>query len=421
MTIADTTSSSSNAPKPTIPELQPALRKRPGKYCAVVLLDRLDNQNDETLRRSLASLMRTLEQPTTLPNNLHVLCAVSPALIEAPEQQILPLQSSTFSMPLTQHDALLQVSATTRTDLIYALRICHGILQPTFRCVDEITGGQLRFDQEPFGFYHGNADEQQYLNEVARINQGPNAGGSWLLYQLYRQNMPAFYDQPEVAQEDVMGAPLLNTEPQPPRAYPNTAHTRVAHNPGKLPAMIRRGFAYRHRGHEGTAFIAAAADPKGFTVTLERMLKHDALLGFVEAVQGGLYFVPPNADRLYRNAPVVNIPATAQRLPLREPDTSQAPVALNDYLVSAQFTAYIDTLRQHTFFDGPVGHMRFHPDIQRLLEAINAVSSGASLTEAPQTQGGDAAVQQTLLALMEGSLNDANLFNAVTGKYMTVG
>lgn len=404
------------------PPLQQALHHSPGKYCAVVLLDRLGKTNDKLLRSALASLMKCLEETRVRPKNLHVLCAISPALAGSPDTRLPPLDNDTSRMPITQQDALLQISAMTRTDLLYALRICHSTLKSAFVCKDEIYGGQLRFDQEPFGFYHGNEDEQKDLNAVARITDGPMAGGSWLLYQLYRQDMQDFYAQSQAQQEDVMGAPVLNVPHSGPREYPASAHTRVAHAPGNQPVMIRRGFAYRHQGHEGTAFLAAAADPKGFSDTLQRMLAQDALLGFVQALQGGLYFVPPNADWLDASAPIARIPEDAERLPLRKPEGSDGrPVALNDYLVSAAFTRYIDLLRENALFEGPVGKMTFNPDILKLLQAINAVAAGAKLDTSPVTQGGDQPTIDELNQLVNTSLEDANLFNGVTGKYMTVG
>lgn len=405
-----------------LPNLQSALHHRPGKYCAVVLLDRKKAQQDKHVLHALASMMKCLQEPTMRPHNLHVLCAVSPRLAGQTEPVVLPLKKGCRQMPLTQNDALLQVSAMTRSDLLYALRLCQGILRPVMRCIDEILGGQLRFDQEPFGFYHGNEDELDQLHAVARIPEGPLAGGSWLLYQLYEQRLPEFYHQPVTAQEDVMGAPALNTPQTPPRKYPDSAHTRVAHHTGDHPAMVRRGFAYRHRGEEGTAFLAASANPERFKHTLTRMLERDALLNFTEALQGGVYFIPPNGDWLDPSAAAATPPADVSRLPLR-PHTPphDAPIALQDYTVSAHFTQYIDTLRAHTFFDGPVGNMHFHPDILTLLHAINAVSSGATLTAPPEIQGGDTPLVERLNTLMQDSLADANLFNAVTGKYMTVG
>ncbi len=403
--------------------VQSALYHRPGKHCAVGIFRLRNGQTQEHAKFQIARLMNCFANPAQRPANLHVLCAINPALIQQPQAlALLPRYGRQQQMPSTQSDLLIQISAMTHTDLLFALRICHALLQALFTCQHEWLGGQLRYDQEPFGFYHADGEPPLPIDKVARITAGQLTNGSWILYQRYVQALAPFYQLSLDEQANIMGAESVAQQEVSTQAYPETAHTRVVQAPKRLPQMIRRGFAYRQQAQEGTAFIAASAELKNFAEVLDRMLERDALLEFSEAVEGGIYFAPPNAEWLCPDAGTPQLPNEAKYLPLHlqtEPDLP--PLSLQDYTVASAFVEYLNTLRALGLFEGPIGEQQFAPEVRVMLQAINDFLAGGKLVKQPHVEHPDPATKAQLDRLLEESLAAANRFNSVARKYMTLG
>ncbi len=413
-------------------ELQTALKASPGTHCAVSLYKLNEGNDHNTLRTALAEVLKVFEQAQLIPENLHVVVAINPATIGHGEAtHVLPKKSARYTMPSTQCDALFQVSAMTHTDLLFALRIIEGLLASRMQGTTEILGAHLRYGQEPFGFYHGEEQPQEKLKQVAMIKEGQLAGGAWLLYQQYVQHLPAFYALNLKQQAKVMGAEPIAEHEIDTSLYPASSHTKVVSSPSELPQMVRRGFAFRHAHQEGSIFIAASNALAHFHDTLQRMVDIDAMLDFTETREGGVYFVPPNADWLDPSASTPDIPADARYLPLHQkghldlatsaPPENTKPIALQDYTVAKVFVDYLNALRANGLFTGPVGNQAFSPETGTLLKAINAVLAGAKLDNPPVTSGANPELLQTFNTLLEASLSSANRFNDVAQKYMTVG
>ena len=322
-------------------------------------------------------------------------------------------------MPSTQNDALIQVSAQAQTDLILALRIISHVLSESFTQTNELMGAQLRFNQEPFGFYHNESLKKSEIEGVAEIEEGELKGGSWLLFQKYEQALEPFFSKPEKERVDTMGARLVDTQPNAAKRYPETSHTRVAKGGSNKPLMARRGFSYRENGHEGTAFLAASKSTDFFTQTLNAMLEKDALLNFTNAVEGGIYFIPANGDALFPDAGTPETPSEAHYLYLKSTDGNPIPVM--DYTVMASFAAYLDLLRDGGLFEGKIGDQVFNPEVQELLHAVHEVLSGGKLKTPPITTNGNKKNIHNLDKLLNQTLDGANRFNSISGRYMTLG
>jgi len=403
-------------------ELQSALYHAPGNNNAVALYNLRPVHDYPHAMITLAGLMNLFSSPAHIPTNLHVVIGINPALKkELGDPSLLPLSSEGYSMPDTQADVIVQVAAMTSSDVIYALRIVMGVLSESFICDEELIGAKLRFRQEPFGFYHGKNFNKEDIDQIAAIAEGDLAGGTWLLYQRYEQQLSPFFKLTENEQCNTMGAESVAGADTSFNAYPANAHTKVARAPGGKAVMVRRGFAYRKDGVEGTAFVAASKEVQHFSDTLHRMLAHDVMLSYTRAVEGGIYFAPCNGDWLVNNAGIPDVPDTTRTLLLYEQGTNKTPIPITDYTVVNAFVEYINLMRKHGLFEGKVGEMTFQPEVGKLLHAINAILAGAKVASPIKLEGGDPNTEKQLSILLADSLAGANRFNQVAKQYMTVG
>ncbi len=402
--------------------LQKAFYHGTGNNNAVALYNLRPVHDFSSAMKAIAGLLNLFSSPEHMPSNLRVIVGINPSLKkELGNPAVLPLSSEGYCMPDTQADVIVQAAAMTSSDALYALRIAMGVLSESFVCEEEVIGAKIRFRQEPFGFYHGSDVSNEDIDQIAAIETGDLAGGTWLLYQRYEQQLSPFFKLTVEEQCNTVGAESVAEADNNFEPYPDNAHTKVARAPKGKAVMVRRGFAYRKDAVEGTAFVAASKDFQHFSDTLHRMLAHDVMLSYTRAVEGGIYFAPPNGDWLVDNAGIPAIPDTTKTLLLYEKDTTENPIPIMDYTVVSAFVEYINTMRNNGLFVGEVGDMSFEPEVGKLLHAINAILAGAKVVSPIKLEGGDQSIEEQLNTLLNDSLAGANRFNQVAKKYMTVG
>ncbi|HSP81486.1 MAG TPA: hypothetical protein VLQ93_23410 [Myxococcaceae bacterium] len=276
---------------------QEGLFHSPGAYSGVAVLRLVRNAARTHLREVLSALHAELSANSAL----HSVLALEPALLpEAPpvDPAPLPLEGRTTRFPSTQAQVLLQVAATGREPLLWALRrttaLCAGVLS----LQEEVLGGRIGEGREPFGFRDGlRTPSCEEIQRHAIVASGPLAGASWLLYLRFLQDLQRFARLRPHAQERVIGRTRDGEALPLPPAGAHVVRARAGAGENRL--LIRRGFPFRHHGEEGLAFLSATAEPGHHRRSLEALLGQgdtppDALLRYATAVGGGLYLAPPH-------------------------------------------------------------------------------------------------------------------------------
>jgi putative iron-dependent peroxidase len=276
---------------------QEGLFHSPGTFSGLAVL-RLGRT---TARSELREVLSSLHAELSPVQELHTVLGLEPALLPkapAPTAPLLPRQGPTARFPSSQSQVLVQVSASQREPLLWALRRTLALSKGVLVLEEELLGGRIGEGRDAFGFRDGLLrPTREQVRRAALVSTGPLAGASWLLYLRFQQDLERFGRLKPLAQERVVGR---TREGAPLHDLPEEAHILRARasGAGENALLIRRGFPFRHLGEEGLAFIAASADPGYYARSLDALLGNqggppDALLRYATAVGGGLYLAPP--------------------------------------------------------------------------------------------------------------------------------
>ncbi|GAA3050485.1 hypothetical protein GCM10020229_72460 [Kitasatospora albolonga] len=216
-------------------------------------------------------------------------------------------------------DVLLQVSGADREVIGKAAGLMDhqavGLLSARWRQAGYLpptpTGETPR---NLFAFKDGTANPGPSGDRWIWLEDGPQAGGTYLVYRRIVMSVEAFAQLPLERQEAVIGRQREDGRPlggsrehdepdfhakTPEGRYliPATAHIRIA-NP-RLDGgarMLRRGYNYADGpDDQGLLFCAYMKDPALFVRVQERMAERDALTPFVEHRASAVLYVPPGS------------------------------------------------------------------------------------------------------------------------------
>ena len=201
-----------------------------------------------------------------------------------------------YAMPATQHDAVLWFSGGAHDVVFDVTRATVRALDPITTVADETWGWPYQHDRDLTGFIDG-TENPTLLDAptVATIGEGaPGAGGSVLLLQKWRHDMPAWEALPVADQEAAMGRTKpdsIELQDRPPASHVGRTDQEVF---GKI---FRRNMPYGTVEDHGTMFVGFSSDQHRLAAMLESMAGiadgvRDALTPFVRALTGAYYFVP---------------------------------------------------------------------------------------------------------------------------------
>jgi hypothetical protein len=356
-----------------MPPSQTALFAGPGRYPALALY-RPRGTRPEQVRARAAALLAEVEQLGL--STEHILVAVSPrALVGHPNQpqtpDIRPADPGNgfeFEFDAAREIAVLvQVSAETPEDRVHALRLVRSVLEEgrKLRLVEELLGDVRTHYREPFGYPDGRkAGYDDDVTNAALIAGGPLAGGSWVFYQRLVHDFEKFFGESATERDAIVGIDTAgNTAGSPPSQAGTQGHVILSRRVNRdaatgRPLIMRRSFPYRAaNGDEGLVFIGATSLPVRFKVILQAMLggasadAHDAILQYVDAVKGGLFFVPPDAAWLLagQQAPATQVPEHVRDI------QRPADQALQLYPFTPEALAYMNRIRDRLIYGDPVG------------------------------------------------------------------
>jgi putative iron-dependent peroxidase len=201
-----------------------------------------------------------------------------------------------FTMPATQHDAVLWVSGASY-DVIFDTALGSiAELDGLASLVEETSSWPYRHDRDLTGFVDGS--ENPSLIEapgVALIPRGaPGGGGTILLLQRWRHDAGAWGSLSIDQQEQAMG----RTKQESVELDDKEPTSHVARTDQDAFGKVFRGnMPYGTVTDHGTMFVGFSAEQQRLTAMLESMagLKdgiRDALTIYTQPLTGAYYFVP---------------------------------------------------------------------------------------------------------------------------------
>ncbi|HLH04607.1 MAG TPA: Dyp-type peroxidase [Bryobacteraceae bacterium] len=257
-------------------------------------------------RREFVSTLSSVREPRTTTGGVNFVIGFRPELWRevAPEDAPAdvegfnrPIQGKDgFSMPATQHDALLWLSGSAYDVLFDMARSVIKDLASEASLGDETSSWPYRHDRDLTGFIDG-SENPMLLDapQVALFPEGVRGqGGSVLLLQKWSHKVAEWEALPVAEQERVMGRTKLDSvELENKPADSHVART----DQDELGKIFRRNMPYGTVSDHGTMFVGFSADQKRLSRMLESMAgllngTRDALTRFTQPVTGSYYFVP---------------------------------------------------------------------------------------------------------------------------------
>lgn len=201
-----------------------------------------------------------------------------------------------FTMPATQHDALVWLSGSAYDIVFDMARSVLHCLAPHATLADETSSWPYRHDRDLTGFIDGS--ENPTLLDAptdALIPEGqPGAAGSILLLQKWTHNVTAWEAVPVDRQEQIMG----RTKPDSTELDPRPADSHVARtDQDQFGNIFRRNMPYGTVANHGTMFVGFTSEQQRLSRMLESMAgllngTRDALTRYTTPLTGSFYFVP---------------------------------------------------------------------------------------------------------------------------------
>jgi putative iron-dependent peroxidase len=204
-----------------------------------------------------------------------------------------------FSIPATQHDLFVWVSAAERDRTFDVTAGIAETLGDLVTLADETHGWPYQHHRDLTGFIDGTenptAAEAPGLIVVPDADRG--AGGTVLLVQRWEHDYAAWTALPDAEQERIIGRTKPDSIELDDR--PKTSHAART-DQDEYGKIFRRNTAYGTLNHHGTMFVGFSASHRPLHAMLCSMAglgsERDALTRYATPLTGGYYFVPSFDD-----------------------------------------------------------------------------------------------------------------------------
>ena len=213
--------------------------------------------------------------------------------------------SDGFTMPATQHDAILWLSGSAYDVIFDVAREAITALDGVASVAGEVSSWPYRHDRDLTGFIDGSENPSLALAPgVALVPPGaPGAGGSVLLLQKWTHLVQRWESLTAEQQADVIG----RTKPDSIELEqkPETSHVART-DQDEFGEIFRRNMPYGTVTDHGTMFVGFASAQAPLQRMLESMAglngPRDELTRYSTPLTGAYYFVP-SLSALTRYAP----------------------------------------------------------------------------------------------------------------------
>ena len=218
----------------------------------------------------------------------------APARLEGFNAEIAGLDG--FTMPATQHDAVLWLSGSGYDVVFEAARAAIAELAPLASVAEETSSWPYMHDRDLTGFIDGSENPTLIeAPDIVLVPEGrPGAGGTILLLQKWEHDASSWESLSVEDQELVIGrrkADSVELEDKP--ADSHVAST----DQDDFGKIFRRNMPYGTVTDHGTMFVGFSADQRPLVKMLESMAglqsgTRDALTKYTKPLTGAYYFVP---------------------------------------------------------------------------------------------------------------------------------
>ena len=208
-----------------------------------------------------------------------------------------------FTMPATQHDAVLWISGSAYDVVFDVGRATIAALAGLATVGTETSSWPYRRDLDLTGFVDGTENPSLLeAPEIVLVPDGePGAGGTVLLLQKWEHDASAWESAPVSEQERVIGRTKIDSTELDDR--PEDSHVART-DQEDFGDIFRRNMPYGTITDHGTMFVGFCAEQGPLATMLDSMAgrttgARDALTRFTTPLTGAYYFVP-SADALAR-------------------------------------------------------------------------------------------------------------------------
>lgn len=256
--------------------------------------------------QSLVAAISSLREPRTTMGGVNLVAGFRPELWRkvAPDDAPVAMQGFNqdligvdgFTMPATQHDAVLWISGSSYDVVFDVARAAIAALQTLASVADETASWPYQHDRDLTGFIDGSENPTLIeAAEVVLIPEGnPGAGGSILLLQKWAHDTAVWEALPVATQERVIGRMKLDSVEIEDKA--SDSHV-ASTDQDKFGKIFRRNMPYGTVTNHGTMFVGFSAEQQRLVKMLESMAglnggTRDALTRYTRPLTGAYYFVP---------------------------------------------------------------------------------------------------------------------------------
>jgi porphyrinogen peroxidase len=212
--------------------------------------------------------------------------------------------SDGYTMPATQHDAVLWLSGSAYDVVFESARGAIAMLAGLASVAEETSSWPYQHDRDLTGFIDGT--ENPTLAEapdVVLIPDGePGGGGTILLLQKWEHDAAAWESLGVEQQELVIGRRKLDSDELDPK--PDDSHVART-DQDTFGQIFRRNMPYGTVTDHGTMFVGFCSQRRPLADMLESMAgmngARDAITRFTRPLTGAYYFVPSLSALLARS------------------------------------------------------------------------------------------------------------------------
>jgi porphyrinogen peroxidase len=256
--------------------------------------------------KEFASTISAIREPRTTTGGVNFVIGFRPELWRGLMPEDMPAELAgfnktiqgveSFTMPATQHDALVWLSGSAYDVVFDMARSVVRDLDGLATLGEETSSWPYRHDRDLTGFIDGS--ENPTLLEApgyALIPEGqPGAAGSVLLLQKWNHKVTQWEALPVQEQELIMGRTKADSIEMENK--PSTSHVART-DQDTFGNIFRRNMPYGTVGNHGTVFVGFCAEQKPLATMLDSMAglvngERDALTRYTEPLTGSYYFVP---------------------------------------------------------------------------------------------------------------------------------
>lgn len=200
-----------------------------------------------------------------------------------------------FTMPATQHDALLWLAGSAYDVIFDEARGAIAALRDVAEVASEVSSWPYRHTRDLTGFEDGTENPSlARAPEVALVPAGrPGAGGSVLLLQRWAHDAEAWEALPVKGQEQAMGRTKDGSLELPDK--PASSHVART-DQEDFGHVFRRNMPYGTVTDHGTMFVGFSSEQGRLHTMLESMAglhgPRDELTRYTAPSSGAYYFVP---------------------------------------------------------------------------------------------------------------------------------